>query len=78
MCFVILRRFEFVDSFGDMILATAFNDEIDQFEPLLEEGKVYLISKAIVKISNTRFTSIKTDYCLSLSKYTQISPTEND
>jgi ssDNA-binding replication factor A large subunit len=44
-----------------------FNEQLEQFAPMLEEGKVYEISGAYVKMANKKYTSIKNDFCLTLS-----------
>lgn len=56
-----------LDSEGTEIQATAFNDTVDNLYPRFEEGKVFIIRKARVKVSNKRFTHIKHEYCLDLA-----------
>jgi replication factor A1 len=59
-----LLNFELTDSDGVQIQCTCFNDMVDKFDPILIVGKIFKISKADVKISNKRYTSIAHDYCL--------------
>jgi ssDNA-binding replication factor A large subunit len=51
---------------------------LERFAPMLREGKVYEISGAIVKMVNKRFTSIKNDFCMTLSPKTEINEVFND
>jgi len=59
----------FVDSTGE-IGCTMFNDVVDQFDPILEVGKVYFISKASIKPGNPKFT--KNDFEMSLFKTSSV------
>jgi len=51
-----LQGMELMDAYGGMIEATMFNNDIDKFKPILQEGKVYLISNALVKVANQKFS----------------------
>jgi hypothetical protein len=46
----------------------AFKDACDKFEPIIQEGKIFLLSNGTVKIANQKFTSIKNDFCLVFDK----------
>ena len=63
-----LLNIELMDKHGTQIQATFFKDAVDKFEPILEEGHIYLLSNGTVKIANQRFTSIKNDFCLVFDK----------
>lgn len=57
-----------MDKNGTQIQATFFKDACDKFEPIIQEGKIYLLSNGTVKIANQKFTSIKNDFCLVFDK----------
>jgi hypothetical protein len=44
---------------GGEIRATMFNDQVDQFYPILEKGGVYMISGGTIKQANKKFTHLK-------------------
>ena len=73
-----LLNFELIDRHGTQIQATCFNKAVDKFDQILEQDKVYILSKGTVKVSNTKFTSIKNDYCITFSPYSDIRPTDED
>uniref|UniRef100_A0A8C6SYI9 Replication protein A subunit n=1 Tax=Neogobius melanostomus TaxID=47308 RepID=A0A8C6SYI9_9GOBI len=56
-----LFSFEIVDESGE-IKITAFNNEVDKFFSLVEQGKVYFISKATLKVANKQFNTLKHEY----------------
>lgn len=62
-----------MDAYGNMIEATMFNQEVDKFLPLIEEGKVYKISNASVKIANQKFAKVKNDYCFNFHQSTNLT-----
>uniref|UniRef100_A0A671N9W1 Replication protein A subunit n=1 Tax=Sinocyclocheilus anshuiensis TaxID=1608454 RepID=A0A671N9W1_9TELE len=62
---------------GGEIRATGFNNEVDKFYSLIEQGKVYYISKGTLKIANKQFSSLKNDYEMTLNGETTISPCED-
>ncbi|XP_037124774.1 replication protein A 70 kDa DNA-binding subunit-like isoform X2 [Syngnathus acus] len=68
---------EVVDETGE-IKITAFNEEVDKFFSLVEQDKVYLISKGTVKLANKQFTSLKNDYEITLSASSRIVPCDDD
>jgi len=61
-----------MDETGE-IRATAFNQQVDQFEPILQEGKVYLVTKARVNLAKKKFSNLANDYELSLDRQTEIT-----
>lgn len=71
-----LFSFETVDSSGE-IRITAFNNEVDKFFPLLEQGRVYYISKAILKVANKQYTAVKNDYEMTLTAQSSIVPSND-
>uniref|UniRef100_A0A671MGF3 Replication protein A subunit n=1 Tax=Sinocyclocheilus anshuiensis TaxID=1608454 RepID=A0A671MGF3_9TELE len=71
-----LFSMELVDESGE-IRATGFNHEVDKFYSLIEQGKVYYISKGTLKIANKQFSSLKNDYEMTLNGETSIIPCED-
>ncbi|XP_034280380.1 replication protein A 70 kDa DNA-binding subunit isoform X1 [Pantherophis guttatus] len=71
-----LFSIEMVDESGE-IRATAFNDQVDKFFPLLELNKVYYFSKGHLKTANKQYTSVKNDYEISFSNETSVVPCED-
>ncbi|XP_034461510.1 replication protein A 70 kDa DNA-binding subunit-like isoform X7 [Hippoglossus hippoglossus] len=66
-----LFSFDIVDESGE-IRVTAFNKEVDKFFPLVEQGKVYYISKATLKVANKQYTTVKNEYEMSLNAQSSI------
>ncbi|KAG7269629.1 hypothetical protein CRUP_016420 [Coryphaenoides rupestris] len=59
------------------IRITAFNSEADKFFPLVEQNKVYCISKANIKMANKKFSTLNNDYEMSAHANTTIVPCED-
>ncbi|XP_011811697.1 PREDICTED: replication protein A 70 kDa DNA-binding subunit [Colobus angolensis palliatus] len=72
-----LFSLELVDESGE-IRATAFNEQVDKFFPLIEVNKVYYFSKGTLKIANKQFTAVKNDYEMTFNNETSILPCEDD
>ncbi|XP_061606709.1 replication protein A 70 kDa DNA-binding subunit-like isoform X2 [Phyllopteryx taeniolatus] len=68
--------FEVLDESGE-IRITAFNSEVDKFFSLVEQNKVYLISKGSLKVANKQYTSLKNDYEITLGANSCIVPCED-
>lgn len=66
-----LFSFEIVDESGE-IRITAFNSEVDKFFSLVEQGKVYYISKATLKAANKQFNTLKHEYEMTLHGHSSI------
>jgi len=64
---------DLVDESGE-IRATGFNDIVDKYYDMLEQGKVYYFTKGSLKTANKKFTSLKNDYEMSLNSDTIIEP----
>ncbi|XP_027003594.1 replication protein A 70 kDa DNA-binding subunit [Tachysurus fulvidraco] len=71
-----LFSMEIVDESGE-IRVTGFNQEVDKFFSLIEQGKVYYISKGTLKIANKQFTSLKNDYEMTLNGESTIIPCDD-
>ena len=61
-----------LDDTGE-IKATGFNDTVDLFYNILEEGKVYFISKARVGIAKKQFSNVNNEYEISLESGSEIT-----
>ncbi|KAI7800786.1 replication protein A 70 kDa DNA-binding subunit [Triplophysa rosa] len=71
-----LFSMELVDESGE-IRVTGFNQEVEKFYSLIEQGKVYYISKGTLKIANKQFSTLKNDYEMTLNGETSIIPCED-
>ncbi|XP_068572152.1 replication protein A 70 kDa DNA-binding subunit-like [Cebidichthys violaceus] len=71
-----LFSFEIVDESGE-IKITAFNNEVDKFFSLVEQGKVYCITKATLKVANKQYTTLKNDYEMTLHAHSSIVPCDD-
>lgn len=72
-----LFNVHFLDETGE-IRATAFNDACTKFSELLQEGKVYRVSKARLKQANHKFSTLKHSYEIQLENDTQIEECVGD
>ncbi|GAA5921776.1 hypothetical protein JCM1841_001858 [Sporobolomyces salmonicolor] len=66
-----------LDESGE-IRATGFNDACDNLYPILEEGKVYRISKARVNIAKKQFTNLNNEYEIMFEKGTEVELDDDD
>ena len=62
----------FMDETGE-IRATGFNDAVDSFYSLLEEGKVYFVSKAKIGIAKKQFSNVNNEYEITIENQTEIN-----
>ncbi|KAF6299555.1 replication protein A1 [Rhinolophus ferrumequinum] len=72
-----LFSIEVVDESGE-IRATAFNEQVDKFFPLIDVNKVYYFSKGTLKIANKQYTAVKNDYEMTFNNETSVIPCEDD
>lgn len=61
-----------LDESGE-IKMTGFNDAVDSFYTLLEEGKVYFVSKAKIQIAKKQFSNVNNEYEITLESQSEIS-----
>lgn len=73
-----LLNFELVDRYGTQITATIFNKAVEKFKDVLTENNVYVFCKGTVKVANTKFTTIKNDYSLTFTPYSDITSVADD
>ncbi|KAE8266254.1 hypothetical protein A4X09_0g6087 [Tilletia walkeri] len=66
----------FLDESGE-IKATGFNDAVDRFYPLLQEGKVYFVSRAKVGIAKKQFSNLNNEYEIMFENNTDIQECED-
>ncbi|XP_074529240.1 replication protein A 70 kDa DNA-binding subunit-like isoform X2 [Halichoeres trimaculatus] len=71
-----LFSFDLVDESGE-IKVTAFNKEVDKFYSLVEQGKVYYITKGTLKVANKQYSTLNNDYEMSLSAGSSIVPCDD-
>ncbi|RSH89319.1 Replication factor A protein 1 [Saitozyma podzolica] len=67
----------FMDETGE-IRATGFNDAVDRFYELLQEGKVYFVSRARVNIAKKQFSNVNNEYEIMFENSTEIDPCDDD
>ncbi|OWB73514.1 hypothetical protein B5S31_g3260 [[Candida] boidinii] len=67
----------FLDETGE-IRATGFNDAADKFYDLLQEGKVYYISRCRMNSAKPQFSNLKHQYELQFDRDTQIEECDDD
>lgn len=60
--------------FQGEIKANGFNDAVDRFYNLIENNKVYYVSKASIKPARKGFSNVQNDYELSFDQNTEITP----
>ena len=60
-----------MDESGE-IRATGFNATVDDFYDRIQEGKVYMISKAKVNLAKKKFSNVQNDFELTLERSTEI------
>jgi len=71
-----LFSIELVDSEGGEIKGTFFNDVVDKFYDIVNEGDVYLFSKGQIKTANKQYSSA--NYEITFDKATTIEPVDSD
>ncbi|WVF69368.1 hypothetical protein IAT40_004144 [Kwoniella sp. CBS 6097] len=67
----------FMDETGE-IRATGFNEAVDNFYNLLEEGKVFFVSRARINIAKKQFSNVNNEYEIMFENQTEIEPCDDD
>ncbi|GAA5845759.1 hypothetical protein JCM9279_006100 [Rhodotorula babjevae] len=62
-----------LDESGE-IRATGFNEACDKLYPILEEGKVFRISRARVNIAKKQFSNLANEYEITFENNTEVEP----
>lgn len=65
-----------LDESGE-IRATGFNDQVDAFYDILQEGSVYYISRCRVNIAKKQYTNVQNEYELMFERDTEIRKAED-
>jgi len=68
-----LFSMDLLDESGE-IRATAFKNECDKFEPMVEVNKVYYISNCKLKTANKQFSTLNNDYELTFNEMSEMVP----
>lgn len=68
-----LFSMDLVDETGE-IRCTAFRDQVDKFYDMLEVGKIYYISRGILKAANKQFNHLKNEYEMTLNADSEVIP----
>lgn len=63
---------------GGQIKATMFNQTADKFYPVLQENKVFIISKGNLKLANKKYCRLPNEYELTLNDDAEIELCEED
>ncbi|XP_014215325.1 replication protein A 70 kDa DNA-binding subunit [Copidosoma floridanum] len=66
-----LFSMDLLDESGE-IRCTAFRDQCDKFYDMIEIGKVYFISRCILKPANKQFNNLKNDYEMTLGNDSEV------
>jgi len=69
---------DLLDAHGGQIRATMFKDAAEKWFPVLQVNKVYTISKGTLKVANRRFSTLNSDYELTLGTDAEIRQVEDD
>ena len=70
---ILLFSFDVVDESGE-IRVTAFKEQCDKFQPMIEIGKVYYITGGTLKAANKQYSTLNNDYEMTLKDSSEISP----
>ena len=73
-----LFNLNLMDSMGDEISATFFNQGVDKYYPMLIENHVYVFCKGTVKLANRKFCTLQNEYQLSFDKGAEITEVQDD
>eukprot|EP01080_Neovahlkampfia_damariscottae_P007781 gene7781-12255_t len=68
---------DLIDEDGE-IRAVMFNNAVDQFYDIFQEGMVFIISKGNLKNANRQFSSVNNDYEITLDEQSIIKPVKDD
>eukprot|EP00878_Enallax_costatus_P012473 GHUV01013026.1.p1 GENE.GHUV01013026.1~~GHUV01013026.1.p1 ORF type:complete len:867 (+),score=301.03 GHUV01013026.1:206-2806(+) len=73
-----IMSFDLVDKDGGEIRATAWNDQVDQYQDIIQVGHVYLLSKCSLKPRNAKFNNTPHEYEIYLERGSQLTPCDDD
>ncbi|ORY31367.1 hypothetical protein BCR39DRAFT_90121 [Naematelia encephala] len=66
-----------MDETGE-IRATGFNEAVDNFYELLQEGKVFFISRARINIAKKQFSNVNNEYEIMFENQSEIEPCDDE
>lgn len=69
---------DLLDISGGQIRATMFKDAADKFYSILEQDKVYIISKGQLKLANKKFSRLPNEYEITLNSDAEIIEVHDD
>ena len=69
-----LFSFDLLDKDGGEIKVTAFNAEADRWFSVIQQGSVYYISTASIKLANKRYSNTNSQYEMTLKPDSDIQP----
>ena len=64
---------DLMDKQGCQIQSTFFGDCVHEYNNMLQEGKVYIMSNGQVKMANKRFTTIPNDHSITFDHFAKIT-----
>ncbi|XP_058805155.1 replication protein A 70 kDa DNA-binding subunit-like [Phymastichus coffea] len=67
-----LFHMDLLDESGE-IRCTAFREQCDKFYDMIEIGKVYFITRGVLKPANKQFNNLKNDYEMTIGNDTEIA-----
>jgi len=73
-----LFHFDVVDANRGELRVTMFNEIAELFNPIIQVGCVYYISRGTLKFANKKFTTIKNEYELTLDNNSIVQQAEDD
>jgi replication factor A1 len=68
---------DLLDEEGE-VRAVMFNNAVDQFYDIFQEGMVFIISKGSLKNANRTFSNINNDYEITLDEQSIVKPVKDD
>eukprot|EP01084_Bolivina_argentea_P312425 540885_1 len=69
---------ELLDKDGTEIRGVCFNQAADKFYSMMQENKVYLISKGTVRLAKKGFSHITNDYSITLNEDAEVVEVDNN
>lgn len=72
-----LMSIDLVDPSGE-IRAVMFNDVVDKYENVLQQGNVYRITKGRLKKGNPKFNTLNNPYEITFNSFTVVEPVAED
>ena len=74
----VVARLHLLDEEGGEIEATLWRDAVTKYFDVFEIGKVYFVTKAVVKPANRRFANVNNDHTLTIETWSIVQPAPED